>query len=66
MSLGYSRVYKGQSFFLRLEGKARKSVLEFHVKDIITDAGVENITACLEKLCLEDKIQTAYEIYEKF
>ena len=36
------------------------------MEGIITDVGIENITACLDKSYLEDKIQTAYEIYEKF
>ena len=53
-------------FFLRLEGKACKSALELDVKDTSTDAGVENIIACLDNIYLEDKIKTTYEIYKFF
>ena len=45
---------------------ARKSALELDVKDISTDACIENIIACLDNIYLEDKMLTAYEIYKNF
>ena len=52
--------------FVTLEGKACESVLELDVDDINSDNGVKNITACLERLYLKDKTQTAYEAYDSF
>ena len=60
------KIKQGQAVFLSFEGKACKSVLELDVKNINTDATVDNIIACLDKLYFKNKTQTAYETYEKF
>lgn len=53
------------SHFSSLEEKARKSVFEFDVKDISRDARVDNIIACLNKLYLNDKTNSAWDLYFK-
>ena len=42
-----------------------KTVLELNVKEINCENSVKNITICLNKLCLKDKIQTAFETHKK-
>ena len=53
------------SHFSSLEEKARKSVFEFDVKDISRDARVGNIIACLNKLYLNNKTNSAWDLYFK-
>ena len=54
------------ALFPTLEGKARESDMELAVDDLNSDNGVKNITACLDRLYLKDKTQTAYEAYDSF
>ena len=57
---------QGSAIFLTLEGKAREAVLELEVKDINCDDGVKNVLAKLDTLYVRDKVQTAYEAYDRF
>ena len=49
--------------------KRKSSRIGFRIrntKGTSTDAGVENIIACLDKLCLKDKTQTAFETMKTY
>ena len=57
---------QGPAIFLTLEGKAQEAILELDIDKINVDNGVDNIIAKLDTLYLRDKVQTAYECYDKF
>ena len=57
---------QGPALFLILESKARETVSELDVDEINSDNGVKNIAACLDRLYLKDKTQTANETYDSF
>ena len=52
----FTKAKQGPALFLTLEGKARETGLELDVNDTNSDNGVKNITACLDRLYLKDKI----------
>ena len=57
---------QGPAIFLTLSGKAKEAILELEVAEISAEDGVEKIIKKLDSLYQEDKVQTAYEAYDKF
>ena len=57
---------QGSAIFLNLEGRAKEAVLELAVAEINCEKGVENVIKKLDSIYVRDKVQTAYEAYDKF
>ena len=57
---------QGPAIFLTLEGKAREAILELDVSQISSEDGVKKVTDKLDTLYSKDKVQTAYECYDRF
>ena len=51
---------------MTLSGKAREAVLEFDIKELNNDSGVDSVLKRLDKLFLQDSNQSAYKAYDKF
>ena len=52
--------------FLSLGGKARESELGTDFETLNKDDGVDTILTQLDKFCLGDKLQPAYQAYDNF
>ena len=59
-------IKQGSVIFLTLESEAREAVLELEVRNINCEDGVKNVLAKLDTPCVRDKVQTAYEAYDRF
>ena len=57
---------QGPAIFLTLEGKSREAILELDIEKIGSETGVDHVTSKLNTLYSRDKIQTAYESYDRF
>ena len=57
---------QGPAILLSLEGKAKDTILELNISDIVKEDGVKIIIDKLDKLYLKDKAQSAYEAYDRF
>ena len=63
--LGCSKSVLAGSLFESLTGQARSTVLsELQVKNIVCDAGVENIKLTLDKFYLENEVKSAFEAHD--
>ena len=56
---------QGSALFLTLEGKAKEAALELDLDKFNCENGVDNIIKKLDTLYLRDKVQTAYEAYDR-
>ena len=57
---------QGPALVLSLTGKAKEAVLELEVKEISSATGVQQILDKLGKIYKKDKVDTAYESFERF
>ena len=57
---------QGAAVVLSLTGKAQEAVLELSFEDVNSDTGIEKILERLGKIFKKDKVDTAYEAFEKF
>ena len=57
---------QGPALFLALDEDSQEAVLDLDHKEIACDNGIANIIACLNKLYLKDKTQSAFQALEAF